>query len=163
MGARRCGCASYGRRDVRSSVLRRAERPRARAPTRSGGALERRGAEALGERALDRGRRDGAYRLLGRPGARPVGQGRTRRALLASDDEPEDVAWINDGMRPLLHAIAPREAARLALRIAEETDRRVASISPARMWPEDPKSPLNPLRAAHRAEHLAEIEAALRG
>ncbi len=83
--------------------------------------------------------------------------------FLPSDDEPEDVAWINDGMRPLLHAIAPREAARLALRIAEETDRRVASISPARMWPEDPKSPLNPLRAAHRAEHLAEIEAALRG
>ena len=82
--------------------------------------------------------------------------------FLPSDDEPEDVAWINDGMRPLLHAIAPREAARLALRIAEETDRRVASISPARMWPEDPKSPLNPLRAAHRAEHLAEIEAALR-
>ncbi len=83
--------------------------------------------------------------------------------FLPSDDEPEDVAWINDGMRPLLHAIAPREAARLALRIAEETDRRVASISPARMWPEDPKSPLNPLRATHRAEHLAEIEAALRG
>ena len=52
--------------------------------------------------------------------------------FLPSDDEPEDVAWINDGMRPLLHAIAPREAARLALRIAEETDRRVASISPVR-------------------------------
>jgi len=78
-----------------------------------------------------------------------------------SDDEPEDVTWINDAMRPLIHAIAPREAARLALRMAEETDRRVASLPPDRMWPADQTSRVNPLRAAHRAEHLDEIEAAL--
>jgi hypothetical protein len=78
-----------------------------------------------------------------------------------SDDEPEDVDWINDAARPLIQAIAPREAARLALRLAEETDRRVASLPPDRMWPNDPNSPLNPLRADHRAEHLDEIEAAL--
>ena len=80
------------------------------------------------------------------------------------DTEPEDVAWINDATRPLLHAIPPRDAATVALRIAEETDRRVAALAPAlraRTWPTDPRSPLNPLRAAHRAEHLEEIEAAI--
>jgi hypothetical protein len=82
-----------------------------------------------------------------------------------SDDEPEDVHWINDANRPLIHAIAPREAAEVALRIAEETDERVASLGPeltAKTWPADPRSPLNPLRASHRGEHLDEIEAALR-
>lgn len=80
------------------------------------------------------------------------------------DTEPEDVAWINDATRPLLHAIPPRDAAAVALRIAEETDRRVAALPPAlraRTWPADKDSPLNPLRATHRAEHLEEIEAAL--
>ncbi len=57
--------------------------------------------------------------------------------------------------------MAPREAAQLALRLAEETDRRVASLDPTLMWPLDPTSPLNPLRAAHRAEHLEEIESAV--
>jgi hypothetical protein len=83
-----------------------------------------------------------------------------------SDVEPEDVSWINDSTRPLIHAIAPGEAAQLALRIAEETDRRVGSLPDAlvgRTWPQDPSSLLNPLRAAHRAEHLDEVEAALRG
>jgi sulfite reductase beta subunit-like hemoprotein len=77
------------------------------------------------------------------------------------DVEPHDVSWINDSARPLIHAIAPREAARLALRLAEETDRRVAGLAPERLWPTDPQSLINPLRAAHRAEHLDEIEAAL--
>ena len=84
----------------------------------------------------------------------------------ASDAEPEDVDWINDATRPLIHAIPPRDAARLALRIAEETDEQVASLPAAlavRTWPEDPSSPLNPLRAEHRAEHLDEVEAALAG
>lgn len=82
-----------------------------------------------------------------------------------SDDEPEDVDWINDASRPLLHAIPARDAARLALEIAEETDRRVASLAPelaARAWPLDPQSPLNLSRADHRGEHLDEVEAALR-
>ena len=78
-----------------------------------------------------------------------------------SDDEPPDISWINDSARPLIHAIAAREAARIALRLAEETDALVASLDPARMWPDDERSPLNPLRASHRAEHLDEIEAAL--
>jgi hypothetical protein len=78
-----------------------------------------------------------------------------------SDYEPEDPGWINDAARPLIHAIAPGEAAALALRLAEETDRRVASLPLDRMWPNDRDSPLNPLRAGHRGEHLDEIEAAL--
>jgi len=79
----------------------------------------------------------------------------------ASDAEPEDVDWINDATRPLIHAIAPRRAAELAVHLAEETDRRVASLAPDRLWPDDPDSPLNPLRASHRAQHLDDIEAAL--
>lgn len=79
-----------------------------------------------------------------------------------SDDEPEEVDWINDAARPLIHAIPPREAARIAERLAEETDARVASLPPDRMYPVVPDSPLNPLRASHRGEHLDDIEAALR-
>ncbi|HXF72127.1 MAG TPA: hypothetical protein VNO79_05915, partial [Actinomycetota bacterium] len=47
-----------------------------------------------------------------------------------SDVEPEDVDWINDATRPLIHAIPPGEAARLAVAIAEETDAAVASLPP---------------------------------
>jgi hypothetical protein len=81
-----------------------------------------------------------------------------------SDNEPEDVDWINDASRPLIHAIPPRAAADLALRIAEETDRRVADFPhelAAQAWPLAASSPLNLSRADHRAEHLDEIEAAL--
>lgn len=82
----------------------------------------------------------------------------------ASDEEPEDVDWINDANRPLIHAIPPRQLADLALRVAEETDAAVASLPPdlaARTYPADPTSPLNAVRAIHRAEHLDEIEGAL--
>lgn len=79
-----------------------------------------------------------------------------------SDAEPEDVDWINDASRPLIHAIPALEAARLALEIAEETDARVATLPVDRMWPQDPDSPIFAGRAAHRGEHLDDIEAALR-
>ena len=78
-----------------------------------------------------------------------------------SDEEPEDVDWINDASRPLIHAIVPRELAQLALRLAEETDQRVASLGADRAYPGIADSPLNPLRASHRGEHLDDIEAAL--
>jgi hypothetical protein len=83
------------------------------------------------------------------------------RPFTPDDDEPEDVDWINDATRPLIHAIEPRRAANVALDLAEETDRRMASIDPARVYPEVPDSPLNPVRASHRGEHLDDIEAAL--
>jgi hypothetical protein len=78
-----------------------------------------------------------------------------------SDTEPEDVDWINDASRPLIHAIPPREVAQLALRIAEETDARVATLPLERLSPRDPDSPLYALRASHRGEHLDDVEAAL--
>lgn len=81
--------------------------------------------------------------------------------FISSDTEPEDVDWINDASRALIHAVPPRELARLALEIAEETDARVATLPVERLWPRDPNSPLYALRASHRGEHLDEVEAAL--
>jgi hypothetical protein len=80
---------------------------------------------------------------------------------VAGDAEP-DGDWLNDTTRVLIQAIAPREAAQLAMRIAEETDARVAKLPLERMAPRDPNSPINPGRGDHRGEHLDEIEAALR-
>ncbi len=80
---------------------------------------------------------------------------------VAGDAEP-DGDWLNDSIRPLIHAIAPREAAQLAVRIAEETDTLVAKLPLNRMWPADADSPINAARAEHRGEHLDEIETALR-
>jgi hypothetical protein len=80
----------------------------------------------------------------------------------ASDAEPEDVDWINDASRPLIHAVPPLELAQLSLRIAEDTDARVATLPVDRLWPSDPDSPLYALRASHRGEHLDDVEAALR-
>ena len=82
-----------------------------------------------------------------------------------SEVEPEPPDWINDSTKPLIDALAPRAAADLALRIAEEIDAKIAALPPelaAHTWPADPKSLLNPLRAGHREEHLDEIEAFLR-
>jgi len=77
------------------------------------------------------------------------------------DAEPEG-DWLNDATRPLIHAIQPRDVAQLALRIAEQTDARVAELPPDRMSPRDPDSPLYAVRGDHRGEHLDEVEAALR-
>ena len=79
----------------------------------------------------------------------------------SSDTEPEDVDWINDASRPLIHAVPPLELARLALQIAEETDARMETLPVDRLWPRDPDSPLYAVRASHRGEHLDEVEAAL--
>jgi len=83
------------------------------------------------------------------------------QAFSESDAEPEDVSWINDSTRPLILAIPPRDAAKLAFGIAEQTDEKVAALPPEKMWPLDTTCPLNPLRASYRGEHLDEIETAL--
>ena len=91
-----------------------------------------------------------------------AGKLQRRESLTASDNEPEDVDWINDSTRPLIHAIAPRSLAELAVSIAEETDELVASLPDELLPGLDETSPLNPVRANHRGEHLDEIEAAIR-
>jgi hypothetical protein len=75
--------------------------------------------------------------------------------------EPDNVDWINDSTRSLIHAIDPRGVADLSVRTAEQIDARVAELPADKLWPNDPHSPLNGRRASHRAEHLDEIEAAL--
>lgn len=77
------------------------------------------------------------------------------------DAEPEG-DWLNDTTRPLIHAIPPRVAAQLALQTAEQCDALVAELPPERLWPGDPDCPISAHRYEHRAEHLDEIEAALR-
>ena len=79
-----------------------------------------------------------------------------------SGAEPEEVDWINDSSRPLILAIAPRRAADVALQVAEKTDAAVTALSTELIEKLDDSSPLNPVRADHRGEHLDEIEAALR-
>ena len=85
-----------------------------------------------------------------------------REPSTAPANQPEDVDWINDSSRPLIHAIAPRALAELAVSIAEETDELVASLPDELLAGLDDASPLNPMRADHRGEHLDEIEAAIR-
>jgi Mycothiol maleylpyruvate isomerase N-terminal domain len=80
----------------------------------------------------------------------------------ADDHETGEPDSLNAAVHALLRALAERQVAELALRLADETDRKVATLDPRRLWPEDPNCPLNPLRAGHRAEHLDLIEAALR-
>lgn len=80
-----------------------------------------------------------------------------------SDGEPENVDWINDSTRPLIHGVPPRVMADLAVAIAGETDQLVESMPSKIVEKLDERSPLNPVRANHRREHLDEIEAALRG
>jgi hypothetical protein len=70
-----------------------------------------------------------------------------------------DTDWINDASKPLLLALAPRRAAELAVTIAEAVDGKVAAL-PDDLLARNAEvgSPLNLLRAEHRAEHLREIE-----
>jgi hypothetical protein len=80
----------------------------------------------------------------------------------AADYEPEDVDWINDSAKPLCLALRPRDAAQLALRLAEEADAKVAALSDALLAKiQAADSPVNLVRATHRREHLDEIERAL--
>jgi hypothetical protein len=79
---------------------------------------------------------------------------------------PEDEAsvdWINDSAKPMFLALPPRRAATLAVEIARATDRLVERL-PDEMLTRNAAlpQPLNVVRAAHRREHLDEIEAVLK-
>ncbi|HSW95499.1 MAG TPA: DinB family protein [Patescibacteria group bacterium] len=118
--------------------------------------------------------------------ARPMPDGWTVAAVLAHaaywdaraiywmdkwgpDGEPttyqdEDTDAANDAAKPLCLALRPRDAAELALRMADEADGRVRGLSDAMLAKIRAKGspPFNLSRAIHRKEHLDEIERALR-
>lgn len=78
--------------------------------------------------------------------------------------EPEDTDAVNESAKPLCLALPPRDAATLALRLAEEADGKVKALSDAMLAKITAKGdpPFNLSRALHRREHLDEIEQALR-
>ncbi len=68
-----------------------------------------------------------------------------------------DGDWINDAMKPLLIALAPRRAAELAVAIANAADGKVAALSDDFLVRNEAAGrPLNLLRAEHRRQHLQE-------
>ena len=72
------------------------------------------------------------------------------------------VDWINDAGKPLCLALPPRVAARMAIEAAIAADDRVARMSDEQLAANVAGgTPISPLRAAHRREHLDEIERAL--
>jgi hypothetical protein len=80
-------------------------------------------------------------------------------------EKPEDVVWINESAKPLCLALPPRVAAQLALRLAEETDRKVAALSDETLAKVQTVGgpPFSLSRAEHRKEHLDDIVKALSG
>ena len=80
----------------------------------------------------------------------------------AADYEPEDVDWLNDATKPLCLALPPRDAAQLALRLAEEADGKVAALGDELLAQiRAAGTPFDLSRANHRREHLDDIERAL--
>jgi len=75
--------------------------------------------------------------------------------------DEEAVDWINDATKPLILALAPRVAARVAVGAAVAADRGVAELSEELLAAnEHTGNYINVLRADHRREHLDEIEEA---
>jgi hypothetical protein len=79
--------------------------------------------------------------------------------------EPIDessVDWINDASKPLLLALPPRQAADLAVAIAERADRAAETLPDDLVAKNAAAGTLVSLaRSDHRHEHLDEIERAL--
>lgn len=89
----------------------------------------------------------------------PDGRG-TPPAAPGSYDE-EAVDWINDAAKPLILALPPRIAARVAVDAAVAADTMVAVLSEELLAANDRTGGyINVLRADHRREHLDEIERA---
>ena len=83
------------------------------------------------------------------------------RSVPRAIDE-KDVDWINDSAKALCLALAPREAARLALATADAVDRRVEALSEQHMAANTAAgNPISLFRSEHRREHIDEIEHAL--
>ncbi|HVR89337.1 MAG TPA: DinB family protein [Candidatus Limnocylindria bacterium] len=79
-----------------------------------------------------------------------------------SAHEPENVEAVNDSAKPLCLALPPRDAAQLALRLAEDADGKVKALSEAMLAKIRATGgpPFNLSRAIHRKEHLDDIESA---
>jgi uncharacterized damage-inducible protein DinB len=69
------------------------------------------------------------------------------------------VDWINDAAKPIISALEPRAAARVAIEAAEAADRSVAGMSDELLEKNEATGGyINTDRADHRGEHLDEIE-----
>jgi len=77
--------------------------------------------------------------------------------------EPENTEAVDDSAKPLCLALPPRDAAKLALRLAEEADGKVKALSDAMLGKirATGAPPFNLSRAIHRKEHLDEIDSVL--
>lgn len=81
----------------------------------------------------------------------------------APAQEPGSVDWINDAAKPMFLAMPPRRAAELALSIARATDAKVAGLRDDIIDKNKAAgTPVSLDRAAHRREHLDELEHALK-
>ncbi len=79
-----------------------------------------------------------------------------------SPSDDDDI--INPALDPIAAAVPHREGVRLALEAARMADDALAALTPALAAAAlAPDSPINPRRTGHRDEHIAQIEAALRG
>ena len=87
-----------------------------------------------------------------------------RRGATVPTENPIDVDWINDAAKPTQLALPPRRAATLAVEAARAADHAVATLSDELIARNAAAGgPINLLRAAHRREHLDEIEQVLAG
>ena len=86
-----------------------------------------------------------------------------RTGAVPSQARSEDTDWINVAGKPFLLALPPRQAADLAVAIAQAVDRKIETLSDELVATNAAAgNPIKLDRAEHRHEHLNEIETALR-
>lgn len=81
-----------------------------------------------------------------------------RSGVVPHPEDPADVQWINDSVKPMLLALPPRTAAELAVSIAASVDAQVAALSDEWVGTVNAANVITLVRAGHRGEHLDEIE-----
>ena len=78
------------------------------------------------------------------------------------DDSPLDLEAINESMKPLCHALDPRQAVHLCLSAAAACDAGLEAMSPDLMAQiEASPNHYRFNRSLHRNDHMADIEAVL--
>jgi hypothetical protein len=104
-----------------------------------------------------------AHRILGRAGDL-YWLDKWAKGAAPTPYEPENTEAVNESAKPLCLALPPRDAAKLAMRLAEEADGKVRALSDSMLAKirATGAPPFNLSRAIHRKEHLDEIEGALR-